>query len=395
MHKIRHPVKHNKLKHAILFFSVYVLFIFAIAMILPIFPLFIKKFVARDAYVGLLMALFAVEWIIITTLMDKILRKINKLHLAYISLLGLAISFLFLPLLTRLWQLILVEVFRVFCFASMVVIFGLFIRELAVKRNIGKIEGLSAVLMNIGYLLGPLLGGLIAKSYEIVYVFVFSSAISFIALGVLFFSGFKEKMKKQVVCESVVYNIKDFFKQRDFRLLYLISAGLMILWVMIYTFTPLFFKSQGATESLIGIALAIVVVPLLLLEVITGTLADRHGYRKYFILGFSMIAVALFFAAFMKNLYFFIGFLVIASFGAAFIEPLREAYFFKLVKKKDETRFYTVYRTASDMAYLVAPLLFSAVLLLTDDNYTPLYIVGAILMVMFAVLSSFLKRRKA
>jgi len=351
-----------------------------------------KYLTGKDAYVGLLVALSSVEWIIFTIMSSLLLKHYKKIELTTISVAGIALSFALLPFVKRVWSFVIVETFKTFFAAASTVTLGLFIRDIASKRNLGKIEGFYFTLMNIAYLIGPLFGGLIAKAYHFSMTFVLAAIISTITLIILLVGKPKEKTYIEEKHEKIITDIKDYFANKNMAIVFLVSVGLAMWWAILYTYVPLFVTERGFDEAVVGYALALFVVPLLVLEIPAGMLADRFGYRRFLLFGFVLMSVVLFVTAFVSNIYIFIALITFACIGSAFVEPLREAYFFRIAPRKDETRFYTIYRVAMDIGYFVAPLLFSSVLLVTNNSYKMLYFVGALLLLFFGLFAVFLTK---
>ena len=160
---------------------------------------------------------------------------------------------------------------------------------------------------------------------------------------------------------------------------------------MVYTFIPLYIRDSGFGVNITGWVLFLVVVPLILLEVPAGHLADKFGFKKFFVTGFLIMAALGISTFFIKSPIIILTLLILASVGAAFVEPLREAYFFEAIKKQDEVRFYPIYRVALPFGQLAGPLIFSTILLLTKTNYNILFAVIGCLMLIAAFAAMFLK----
>ena len=112
--------------------------------------------------------------------------------------------------------------------------------------------------------------------------------------------------------------------------------------------------------------------------------------RKLFFTGFLLIG--LFGAAtfFFSDIYIKLLFFILTNLGVAAVEPLKESYFFEVMRKKsDETRFYPIFKTSSDIGHLTGPLIFSTVLLFSDFNI--MFLVASIIMIGYGILALFMK----
>ncbi|MBU2638176.1 MAG: MFS transporter [Nanoarchaeota archaeon] len=386
--------KHKLPKHSGIIFLVSTLYTLVFAVASPVFPLFIKQLVGQDMYVGLVVALSSVEWIIFTIMMSYFLKKIKKAPLTKIALAGFALCYAIIPLVTTLWQFLILDLFRSLFAAGATVTLGLFIRDVAGKKNLGKVEGLYFTLINIAWFAGPLAGGFVAAIFSKSVTFSLAAIIAAIALCILMVSNVKEKSQPVQSEESMITRIKDFFSTRNLTIIYLIAIGLATWWTVLYTYVPLFITEHGFTEKAVGITLALFTIPLIIFDFIAGWLADKYGYRRFLASAFLIMAILLMVAAFTQNVYLFIGLIVTGCLGAAFIEPLHEAYFFHAVSKKSEMRFYPVFRTGYEVGYLIAPLIFSGIMFLSSGSFYALFLVAALMMFFFCLMAVLLRKIK-
>ncbi len=362
------------------------IYIISATMIIPIIPIYIKSFGLSNAAVGYITSLIAILLLVYTLLMRKIIKKVRKLNLIRIGFLGSSITILLLTILTDIKQFLLLELFRTFFLVSIYITIGLFVREYTTLKQIGKTEGVYFSVYNIGYLLGPLFGGLLASAYSFGTVFMIVAVPQFLISLLLFMIPLKEKQ----IQYKHEFKLFDYFKNRELRKLYLITFGLVAWWAMLYTYIPLFANTSGFTEKVIGYALFASVIPLIILEVPIGKLADMYGFRKYISLGFLIMAVITAFAYFATPLYAII-IIVIATLGAAFIEPLIEAYFFEEVRTKEKQEsLYPMYKTSTEVSHMMAPLVYSTILIYFD--FRGLFLFVSLFMLFFALFALRLKR---
>ncbi|MFH1065973.1 MAG: MFS transporter [Nanoarchaeota archaeon] len=386
--------RHKFPKHSGIIFLMSTLYTLVFAVASPVFPLFIKTLVKEDAYVGLVVALSSIEWIIFTIMMSYLLKRMKKVPLTKIALAGFALCYAIIPHVTSIGQFLIVDLFRSLFAAGATVTMGLFIRDVAGKKNIGKIEGFYYTLFNIAWFAGPLAGGFVATVYSRTAAFSLAAIIAATALCIIMVSRIKEKAVPEQEEERLIARIKAYFKIRNLSIVYLIAIGLASWWVVLYTYVPLFVTEHGFTEKTVGITLALFTIPLIIFDFAAGWLADRYGYRRFLASAFLIMAILLMVAAFTQNVYLFIGLIVAGCLGAAFIEPLHEAYFFHAVSKKEEIRFYPVFRTGYEAGYLIAPLLFSGIMFLSDGSFHTLFLVGAIMMLFFSMIAVLLRKVK-
>ena len=89
-----------------------------------------------------------------------------------------------------------------------------------------------------------------------------------------------------------------------------------------YVMTPLSQGGLGLGNAERGLIMGIVPFFLYLFPVISGALADRFGYRKMFILAFTIMAPSYFLLSFAKDLWSFIAIFMLVALGAGIFKPV-------------------------------------------------------------------------
>ncbi|MEI6731721.1 MAG: MFS transporter [archaeon] len=333
----------------------------AMPLIAPVFPMYTKTFVKTDAMVGYLTAFLMFLYLVSNLFVGKLLERFSRVRLLMISTLVYSATLMILLYISNVYEFIALAVFRSISLVAIVITIGLLVRENSERSKLGKVEGWFYVVSNSAWMIGPLIGGYIALKFD--YAGVFLVAALFPLL--FFFLLFSEKLREKriIIKHEHSWNaIKEFFKRKDMRVVYLLSAGIMLWWGFIYTFVPLYLTEHAYNPAEIGYVLFALVIPLILLEMPVGRWADRKGCRRFLTLGFSIMGI---FAllAFFSSVGMSVWFIILASFGAAFIEPLLEFFFFTKLNDRDEVRFYPVYKTSIDFGKIVGMIIFSSLLL--------------------------------
>ena len=357
------------------------------SMLVPIFPLYIKSLVSNNnALVGYVSAFIAALLIFYTLICTKLFFKFKKLNLLRWGFFGLGITQFIFILLVDIKQFLILEVFRTFFLVATYLTLGLFVREYTPTNSMGKAEGRYFTISNVGFLLGPLIGGLLASAYSFNTVFIVSAIPLLVITTLLLFIPLKETITNHKHKLSLL----DYFKNKDLILIYFLSMGLFAWWSVLYTYLPLYADTFGFSAKIIGYSLFGAAIPLIFLEIPLGRLADRNGFRKYISLGFLIIGIFLALTYLVKPIYVII-LITLATIGAAFIEPLLEAYFFKQVKtKENEHNLYPVYKTASHLSNIIAPIIFSTILIYF--NFKGVFLFAALIMFGFMLLAMKLKK---
>src|SRR3989344_4416662 len=183
------------LESDILIFSIAFFYILASALLSPIYPLFVKNIVGKEAYVGFVISFIGLAWLITTFIADRLIYKIGKTYLLKISLLGMGVSFLALMYVNTIYTLLIIEFFRTLFSAAALLISSLMVRDSTTKNNIGKTEGIFFVVSNFSWLIGPFVGGIIAQAYGFKAMFFISGLFCFVS----FFLSSNKSIKFKII----------------------------------------------------------------------------------------------------------------------------------------------------------------------------------------------------
>lgn len=353
------------------------------SLIYPIFPNFIKDIVKTDESVSIFYAVMAVILLIGSMFSTVIFRKISRTAIMKIALIISALNFILLVFITEITELYFLETIRLWMKLFMFMTVALFVRDCASEQELGQSEGMYYKFSNMGYLLGPLIGGFIAAYFSYELVFSLAALTSLVSLGYFYHAHvIKEhpaiKSKKQPASYSFRKNIKEFFVDKDRRKAYLVMLFLFIWFGFKRVYIPLYIVTSGYLSNVTGIILALGIIPFIFFEVPIGKYADKKGIRIPIAIGFTIISILLFLTFLSPWPLFNFALLTLASIGASLVEPLHEYYLFKHLPKDKEDGMYGIYMTADPLSYFLAPAIGAVVLIFFPFQY--LFLAFSILM---------------
>ena len=303
-------------------------------------------------------------------LIIPIIEKNNKVKLYSMALVGYVGFYILFSFLKNIYVIVGLGILLSVMVTLRVTCFGILIREKSEKNKVSENEGLIYTAGNISWLVGPLIAGFIASRYSEPRVFLFAVGMLIIALILL--RAFRIKSNnppRKKIDNNVLKILKEFFGSKKRRLSYILGGGVNFWWALIYVYMPMYIIDKGLGDITLGIFLAAIVVPLVLLEYYFSKMASKKGFRKMFFLGYFIIAVLSFACFFITNSYAILGFLILASIGAAMIEPTTEAYFFDIVSERQREKFYGPYNTAIDVGHFSATMISAVILLVLPFKF--------------------------
>lgn len=314
--------------------------------------------VHTELAVSIIFLVLAIMMLLAALISTVIFRKFRRTTIAKTGFLILAIIFFLFLFVTRIAELAIFETIRTWFEIILLITLSLFVRDFAKARNLGEEEGARYKYLNIGILLGPLIGGFLAIRFGYEFVFILASLIMIYGLAYFYHKHVIEKHpaiinSKTTSSNPIIHNIKHFFKDTDRTKAFMVTLSFM-LWVGFKRiYIPLYVILSGYLESVSGIILSLSILPLILLEEKVGEYSDKKGMKLPIFAGFLIMAIFLLgiFASPFTILNF--GMLVLVNIGAALIEPLQEVLVFKHITEKEEEDLFGIYMTADPVAFFL------------------------------------------
>lgn len=263
------------------------------------------------------------------------------------------------------------------------------INHFTVTKEAGEVRGLNLALGNLGFLMGPLIAGILANKTNINTVYVFAA---FLIVGMMIF--FKYKFKKFELHPTHIKQVglSDFFTLwKKEKIKYAYITGFMVeyffgIWAI---FTSIYMHEViGFNWAQIGLILALMHIPYIILEPIIGDIADRYNNEKKLMkIGLCITGLSFLWIALMKHDIVIIWIIVsmLTRVGASFGQVAHESFFFKQIKPS-ESGLVSMYRTMSPLALLIAPISGSIILLFT--GHSNLFIFVSILLLASTLLAN-------
>ncbi|MCK4398694.1 MAG: MFS transporter [Methanophagales archaeon] len=345
-------------KQLLLFSIVILLFCSFIGAVITVHPLYLGQFVEHPALVGLIAAISSFAGLTfslpIGTLSDREGRKpmlIVSFGLVSVVLLAFFIN-------TRLYPLILLQIaFGVFM-APIWVVGEAFIKDISPTERRGEFRSFFGTFANAGLLIGPLIGGFLAGAFGIRSPYLFAAILLVVPLNLILVFGMKDghsnTNKNQAVMDFLPV-LKEFLQQRELKLLALCTVSLYFWYAARWIFGPLFLQNLGYSPYIIGVWLAVSVLPFLLFQIPIGKLSDKIGKSRIMCLGFLISAVSLIPLGFMTSISSLLATIFIVSIGTAFIEPLIEARVTDIVPKERYGAYSGIFEFTKTLGLTLGP----------------------------------------
>ncbi len=321
--------------------------------------------------VGIIYLIISLITIVGFLSMNTILKKLGNLRTSLILILLQIVTFY--GLITYDSPYVIIALFIVeMCIASFISLtLDIFLQKSTDIGHTGSVRGLYMTAINIAWIFGPLIGGLLIaeNNYRGIYVAAFGLLFPLLYIVYKNFNNFKDSHYVEISARETFVRI---LKNRDITKIFIINIVLQVFYAWMTGYTPIYlFKQIGFDWNQTSIIFTIMLIPFILIELPLGKLADRKWGEKeilfmgFIIIGISTSALILFTA---KNVVIWAIMLFITRIGAAAAEVMIETYFFKKVDGKDP-EMLSMFRITRPLSYFLAPIITTIGLVYTTDRY--------------------------
>jgi len=332
---------------------------------------FLAQFVGPQG-VGLIIALGSIFTIAAFFFTRPVLSKYGNfktfllvLFLELLSLLLLSVSWL--PSQILIGAYVLGFTMRNLAFFHL----DIFLEDASSDESTGGIRGIYLTMMNVSFLIGPLMAGFIVQDAQYWKVYMISSIILLPSIYIVlkYLRDFKDPTYERFDFMKTMLAVKN---KVDLRAAFSIQALLRFFFSWMIIYTPIYLVQSigftiAETTKIIGIAL----IAFVLLEGFLGYIADKYiGEKEILITGFIILAGSTAALSFIDSNSFWVwtAALFMTRVGASMIEIMGETYFFKKIDSSDVS-IIGMFRMTRPFIYAISPLLGSLLLFVIDIKY--------------------------
>ena len=359
------------------------------SLIDTIWAVYLEGFLKNEAYVGFFSGALTFISLISFFLIIPLIEKKRKDLLFFYSGIATILTYVLFSISKNFVIIALISIASIIAVNIRITSFGIIIKDKSKRKNLSANEGVLYTLYDIGWFVGPLIAGYVAAKFGFSFVFLLSALILFIAMSIFSYFHIRDKNIKKHIDANPLKNFFDFFRDKKRIIAYFLGGGVNFWWILIYLFIPLYIFDQGLGIKTISIFLVIVTIPNLLFTYKFSSIAGKVGFKKMFIIGYSILAISALICFFISDIYFMMLILTFATLGIAMVEPTSEAYFLDLMKGKEVYKYYSPYNTTIDVNGFFAKIIPAIALLFLDFKF--IFLIFAVFMLAFIVLSLFTK----
>jgi MFS family permease len=255
------------------------------------------------------------------------------------------------------------------------------IDQVADQDSMGKTRGTYLTALNMGYVIAPTITGFVLARMGFSALYVIAAVI-LVPLMILVVSS-QSYSHVHISKTNIWRDLGKLFKSRDLRNIVIANFLLQFFYAWMVIYTPVYLHEVLLVPwDTIGHLFSVMLLAFILTQIPLGRIADRWIGEKYLlIVGFITIAIATSLLFFLPH--FTLPLLAMVLFftriGASCIEVMTESYFFKKVPKT-EAGTMSIFRNTYPIAYIIAPIIGSLIIMVAPHRY--LFLVLGIIMLL-------------
>lgn len=330
--------------------------------LLGIFELFFSEKIASAA-VGVYAAIYALFACIVGVFSAEILHWFTKTKLLYITMSVLGACYAMMSFSVKPGTFITLDYVSQAALTLINILLPLFISDFSKGIGMEKLNARFHLWTNVGALVAPVFAMSIVSHFAGNYRMPFLAAGMIYFSGLLFFKRFgivqQEKVLKHVNLRKTLrllrIEMRAFFARSGMLRAYLVNFGFYAVRSMRLLYVPIVVIENGFSNETLGIVLSVGILPYIIVDCFIGKWMKKYGIKLWLTLGFVLFAVCSMFATFASG-YALLVLFVLWQIPGAFMEASHDLLFFNDMPKKDQGRFYGIFRTSVNFPSVIAPI---------------------------------------
>lgn len=350
-----------------------------------VYSLVILEIFRSSAIVGIYATIYAAFCFCVGLFVNEILRMFSKVRVFYFAMLMVAICYTMMSFSILPRTFVILDYTTGLATTLIYVLIPLFMSDFSKNIGMSRLNSRYHLWANVGALFAPTVAVLIANHFGNRAAF-FGSAIVYL-LGWAFFKLFgivqQDKNLKPInprrTLKSLLKNAGVFFRMPGMMRAYIVNFGYYALRALRVLYVPILVIENGFSKDVLGWVLTLGIIPYLVLTEFMGRAVKKYGKTPWLLFGlgsFSLLAAMATFATGWPLLVIFVAWQV----SGALMESVHDLLFFDSMPIAQQSRFYGVFRTSSNLPNIIVPTLGAAMIALcgaTTAVWTVAVFVGA------------------
>jgi MFS family permease len=317
--------------------------------------------IISEKYVGILFAIASLVTLLLLSKSVNVLKHFGNRKFILYSLLVNMLSLV--GMIASKNPYIIGSSFVLLSATNTLIIFSIdiFIEHFGDSKTIGKIRGLYLTIINLAWMLTPLVTSiLITKEggYVSIYILSFITTV-IMAIGLVFsVRTFEDKTYKKTPFLETYRYLKT---NHHMMAITMINFLLQFFFALMVVYMPIYlYEHIGLGWDQIGVIFTIMLAPFVIFGLPIGVLIDKYHVKKrtLLIVGIIIMSISTFIISYITTTNVAVWSLVLfmTRVGASITETTSEIYFFTHIGEED-TYLLSIFRDMTPVAYIIAPII--------------------------------------
>ena len=349
-------------KRYLTIFLIMVTEVLGFSLILPFLPFYVEKLGATPLTYGLILASFSLLQFISAPIMGRLSDHYGRRPMLIFSQISTFISFVILGFANTIWLVFLSRIVDGML-GSNFTIAQAYISDISSKKDRSKAFGIGGVAFGVGFLIGPAIGGSLAKISHSIPSFLAAGASLMTIIMTLFLLPETVKKKK-----NITFRIREAFHFNDFKKYFSnkkISVKLYqyfsyALPHSMYVTSFAFFAERvlNYDSSNIGFLLTYVgLISIIFRGFLLSKLIDEFGEKKLQYIGVTFILLAMLNMIFLKQWAWFLVTMTLFSIGTGMSMPILAGAVSRTVSPKEQGAIMGITSSIMSISQIAGPLI--------------------------------------
>lgn len=301
--------------------------------------------------------------------LNKALYRFHNYHTAMTIIIIDLLATLGLAFATNIWMIGISFILFIICSALLFSIINLFIEQYKngdAQANTGTERGIFLTLLNLGFLISPLLISRLVDQDNFMPAFI-ASAVCLVPMIILIKHYFADAPRPKYKSVSFADTFKKIRQDKNISGIMLTQFASESFVVMMVIYLPLYLYQtlHIPTTHYLGFMLPLALLPLVVLPYEFGWLADKKiGEKELLITGLVVIGLVSIIFPFVRSNAVFIWAIILlfSRIGYSLVQTMSYSYFFKKVHATDVgsiSIFSNIYTLANIFVTMTAAIIFS------------------------------------
>lgn len=347
-------------------FIIQVTEVLGFSLILPFLPFYAQTFGATPLQIGLILTSFSIFQFLSAPIMGKLSDHYGRRPLLVFSQLSTFLGFIILGFADSLWMIYLSRIVDGML-GSNYTIAQAYLSDISSKKERSMAFGISGVAFGVGFLVGPAIGGLLAKIDYSIPAFI-AAGMSFLTIVItLLFLPETVKQRKDLKIDMKMFHMGDFRKYFNIAMirykLWEFSAFILAHVVFVSTLALYAERQLGFDTGAVGLLLAYVgFISVVLRGVLLGKLIDLFGEQRLLDIGMLSMFLGLLLAGFINRGWMMFVVMTFFASGSGVARPLLMGAISKRSHPKEQGAVMGITNSLGSLAQIIGPLIGGAII---------------------------------